>query len=340
MSPRSSRFHSRPKQLPKPRSSVWQPDDRTRQLRAWLTHRKALMTQRARLKNQVQGLLGRLLIASPFRLLWTKKGVAWLHSVELPTHERLVLKSQLRQLVIIEQEIKTLDEQLAVAARSEPQVPLLMTIPGVNYVVALGLLAALGDISRFQDGDHAAAYLGLAPLTRQSGNRCYHGHITKAGSSQTRGLLTQSAQHASRHPGPIGAFFRRLVKRKNRNVAIVAVARKLVTIAFLMLKNKEPYRYARPALMHKKFTALKLLPSKSNGSLRVPKNFTGLDEIYRAVGLPAVQSPETLPKGEVRMLAERKLKGYIREIYRPIKQAASARKTSPAKTGRPAGRPR
>jgi transposase len=121
-----------------------------------------------------------------------------------------------------------------------------MTIPGVNYVIALGLLAALGDVSRFQDGDHAAAYLGLAPSMRQSGNHCYHGHITKAGSSQTRWLLTQSAQHALRHPGPLGAFFRRLAKRKNRNVAITAVARKLVTIAFLMLKNNEPCRYARP----------------------------------------------------------------------------------------------
>lgn len=319
--------------------SVWQPDDRTRQLRVWITHRKALMTQRARLKNQVQGLLGRLLIAAPFKLLWTKKSLAWLHSVELPAHERLVLDSQLRQLVIIEQELKTLDEQLAVAARSEPQVPLLMTIPGVNYVVALGLLAALGDISRFQDGDHAAAYLGLAPLTRQSGNRCYHGHITKAGSSQTRGLLTQSAQHASRHPGPIGAFFRRLVKRKNRNVAIVAVARKLVTIAYLMLKNNEPYRYARPVLMHNKFTALKMLPSKSKGQRRVPKNLIGLDEIYRAVGLPDVRSPENLPTGEQRMLAERKLKTYVREIYRPAKKGRLEANQPPTKSGRPQGRP-
>ena len=117
---------------------------------------------------------------------------------------------------------------------------LLMTLPGVNYVVALGLLAALGDVSRFPDGDHAAAYLGLVPSTRQSGRRCYQGPITKAGRSQARWLLTESAQHVARHPGPLGAFFRRLVRRKNRNVAITAVARKLVTIAFLMRKHNEP----------------------------------------------------------------------------------------------------
>jgi hypothetical protein len=63
--------------------------------------------------------------------------------------------------------------------------------------------------------------------------------------------LTQSAQHVARHPGPLGAFFRRLAKRKNRQVAIIAVARKLVLVAYLMLKNNEPYRYARPDLMPK-----------------------------------------------------------------------------------------
>jgi hypothetical protein len=132
-----------------------------------------------------------------------------------------------------------------------------MTIPGVNYVMALGLLAALGDIDRFHDGDHAASYLGLVPSTKQSGRHCDHGPITKAGSTQVRGLLTQAAQHASRHPGPIGAFFRRLVKRKSRQVAVTAVARKLVTVAYRMLKNNEPYRYARPELMRAKFATLR-----------------------------------------------------------------------------------
>lgn len=312
---------------------VWQPDDRTRQLRSWVTHRTALMTHRARLKNQVQGLLGRLLIHSPHPLLWCKKGLAWLQAVELPAHERIVLDSQLRQLATIEQELLTLDKQLAQAARREPQVPLLMTIPGVNYVVALGLLAALGDVSRFQDGDHAAAYLGLAPSTRQSGNRCYHGHITKAGSGQTRWLLTQSAQHASRHPGPLGAFFRRLAKRKNRNVAITALARKLVTIAFLMLKNNEPYRYARPELMRKKLTKLEVLPKGTKAA--------GLDSIYRAARLPQVKTPGQLPPGEDRMLTDLELQVFVRELYQPTKRDARGKRGPTAeKPGRPTGRPK
>ena len=57
----------------------------------------------------------------------------------------------------------------------------------MNYVVALGLLSALGDVGRFRDGDHAASYLGLVPSTKQSGRNCYHGPITKAGSARSAG---------------------------------------------------------------------------------------------------------------------------------------------------------
>jgi transposase len=71
-----------------------------------------------------------------------------------------VLDSELRQLEAIERELEKVDEQLATIAQHEPRVRLLMTLPGVNYVVALALLSALGDLSRFQDGDQAAAVFG------------------------------------------------------------------------------------------------------------------------------------------------------------------------------------
>ena len=320
--------------------SVWQPDESTRQLRGWLTHRAALMTQRSRIKNQVQSLVGRLLLHPPCKVLWTKAGLKWLRSIELPPHERLVLDSDLRQLVSVERERVMLDEQLALLATQQPRVQLLMTIPGVNYVVALGILSALGDIGRFKDGSHAAAYVGLAPSTRQSGNHCYHGHITKCGSSQARGLLTQAAQHASRHAGPLGAFFRRLTKRKNRSVAITALARKLVTIAFLMLKNNEPYRYARPELMREKFTKLKLLKPSKLAKRKAGQAKPGLSEVYDAVGLPPVRSPERLPVGERSMLTNHKLAQFVQELYQPPGLSEKTSKPATEAKGRPKGRHR
>jgi hypothetical protein len=112
-------------------------------------------------------------------------------------------------------------------------------------------------------------------------------------------------------------------------VAILAVARKLVTVAFLMLKRNEPYRYARPELMRGKFAALQTRGGEASGTAAPakPKRRTrgkpGLAEVYQAVGLPAVTCPEELPAGEQRMLTERDLDEFVAELYHPA--AASAR---------------
>lgn len=324
---------------------VWNPDEQTQVLRTLITHRTGLMTQRARHKNRVQCLLGRLLIHPPCKVLWTKTGLAWLQQIELPPTERMILDSELRQLENAEKELALLDKQLLDIGGDDPRVRLLMTLPGVSHVVAIALLAALGDVSRFRDGDHAASYLGLAPITRQSGNRCYHGRITKAGNSQARWLLTQSCQHASRHPGPLGAFFRRLAKRKNRQVAIIALARKMVTIAYLMLKNNEPYRYAKPKLMAEKFAALERTTDANSAvsNDRKPgptaQARAGLGAVYAYAGLPNIASPDTLPKGELRMLEEQQLTTFVHELYEPV-STASASAVREQDTGRPSGRQR
>jgi len=138
----------------------------------------------------------------------------------------LLVDGQLRLIEQVSAELKLLDQRLAKIAYAQEQARLLMTLPGFGYPVALSVLAALGDLSRLRDGDHAASYLGLVPATYQSASHCHHGAITKTGNRQARWMLTQAAQQAIHQPGPLGVFFRRLCRRKNRNVAIVATARK------------------------------------------------------------------------------------------------------------------
>ena len=87
-------------------------------------------------------------------------GIAWLKQVDVPATERLLLDCELRQLEGVERELESLDERLLGIAVDEPRVRLLMTLPGVSHVVAIGLLAALDDVKRFRDGNHAASYLG------------------------------------------------------------------------------------------------------------------------------------------------------------------------------------
>jgi transposase len=120
------------------------------------------------------------------------------------------------------------------------------------------MLSVLGEVERFHDADHAASYLGLVPSTHQSGKRCYHGPITKQGHRHARSLLVQAAHQVADHPGPLGAFFRRVAKRRGYNVAVVATVRKLVVIAWHMLKANEPYRYAQPQTVEYKLEQLRV----------------------------------------------------------------------------------
>ena len=295
--------------------AVWEPDEKTRRLRQLTTYRAGLVGDRTRVKNRLKGLLNQRLIKQPVKHLFSVAGLKWLRELPLSGGDRLVVDGQLRLLESIDAELLALDGELQKLAYNEDQAKLLMTLPGVGHGTALCLLASLGDVGRFRDGDHAASYLGLVPSTRQSADRCYHGPITKAGSATTRWMLTQGVQHIAAHPGPLGVFFRRLCKRKNRNVAITAVARKLVTIAYLMLKNNEPYRYAVARRVHEKFTGL---GSTATGKPTRSKPGSAPRDLPAACakhGLPPVRRFDELPAGERRMLHDRGLEPAVRELH-------------------------
>ena len=237
---------------------VWIPDPATVALRHQSTERATLVADRTRIKNRIHSVLHQRLISAPHDDLFCPQSLAWLRQLDIDPLGRQALDRNLRQLGHIEEEIFDLSGTLAQQAHDDARVKLLMTLPGVDFPVAQTLLAVLGDVARFPSADKAAAYLGLVPSTRQSAAHCYHGPITKQGSGHARWMLVQGAQALAVHPGPLGVFFRKLAKKKNRNVAVVASARKLVAIAWHMLKNNEPYRYAQPATLKAKFDRLRL----------------------------------------------------------------------------------
>ena len=84
----------------------------------------------------------------------------------------------------------------------------LMSIPGVDAIVALSIVAAIGDITRFRSPDKLVCYFGLNPRVRQSGGYpASHGRITKAGPGHARGMLVEAAWAAAKTPGPLRAFY-------------------------------------------------------------------------------------------------------------------------------------
>lgn len=182
---------------------VWAPDTTTRLLRRLCSRRSGLIASRIATKNRIHSLLGGLLIQAPWQDIFGPQGRHWLDGVILPTDARDVLNVDLRLLDAVNREIELLDKQLKTLAYHDERMRLLVTLPGIDYAVAVALISALGNLSRFRDGDHAASYLGLVPSTRQSGDKCYHGPITKCGRSYTRSMLIQAAQHLAGTHGPL-----------------------------------------------------------------------------------------------------------------------------------------
>jgi transposase len=303
---------------------VWQPDEATRRLRELTGRRGALVGQRTMMRNRIHSVLAMRLIEVSRKKLFDADGLEWLKAVEIDPQGRLLIDSDLRQLEFLQKEIDMLDLELAKRGHASEQVKLLMTLPGVDVATAEALLAAWGDFTRFPDADHAAGYLGLAPSTRQSAEHCYHGPITKRGNSHARHMLVEAAQHLGKHPGPLGHFFRRLAKKKCWNVAVVAGARKLAVIGWLMLKSNEPYRYAVSRTTETKLAKLRVKatgkkrksgpPKGVKAEAKIPggsRTIKSLAVICQSEGLPA---PRGLSAGEQRTVEAAGCQSFVAEL--------------------------
>jgi transposase len=192
--------------------SVWLPDERTRSLRRQVMRRAHVVRQRTRIKNQVHAILARNLVPTPpVSDLFGKTGRHWLSRQQLPTDERASVAALLRQLDFDGGELAAVDKELATEALVDPVVARLMTIPGIDAIAGISIVAAVGDFCRFNDPDKLVAYVGLNPKVRQSGNGApVHGRISKAGRAHARGVLVEAAWSASRAPGPLRAFYERI----------------------------------------------------------------------------------------------------------------------------------
>lgn len=239
---------------------VWIADEATQALRRQVTCRNQIVRQRSRLKNIIQSILhSRLIPSCPHANLCGPKGRKWLAEQVLPEDERLAIERHLREFDRLGDDLKVVERDLARAALTDERVTRLMTMLGIDMVVALALIAAVGDIERFDAPQKLVSYLGLNPSVRQSGpGPAYHGRITKQGRGHARGMLVEAAWVAARVPGPLRAFFLRIRARRGQHIAAVATARKLAVLLWHLLSKGESYLWARPALHARKLRDLQL----------------------------------------------------------------------------------
>jgi len=145
------------------------------------------------------------------------------------------------------------------------------------------VIGAIGDVRRFPSARHLVAYLGLDPVSRQSGETpARGGRISKRGNPQARCVLVEAAWTAIRSPGPLRAFGERVRARRGANKAAVAVARKLAVLCWHLLTKEEDYAFGRPSLTAQKVRRLEL----QAGAERLPRRHGG-PRVSPAPGLPA-----------------------------------------------------
>jgi transposase len=241
--------------------TVWLPDEQTRVLRRRISARAQLVRQRTRAKNQVHATLVRNLKGKPpVSDLFGARGRRWLADQELPADEQETVAACLRQISFLDDEIGRVERALAEQVLASAEMRRLLTLPGVNFVTAAALMGAIGDIRRFPDARRLVSSLGLDPRVNQSGSEpARHGRISKQGPGETRHVLVEAAWHAARTSGPLRAFHQRVATRRGRNIATVAVARKLAVICWHMLSRGEDYAFARPSLTREKLRRLELM---------------------------------------------------------------------------------
>jgi transposase len=114
-------------------------------------------------------------------------------------------------------------------------------VPGIGPFGALLLLAEIGRIDRFATSHQLAAYAGLVPSTRSSGDKTTHGAIGGAGSPWLKWILIEIVQTLKLAPGPIGVQYQKLLRAKGKAKATVAAARKRCCYLYWMLKEGWSY---------------------------------------------------------------------------------------------------
>ena len=119
----------------------------------------------------------------------------------------------------------------------------LHTIPGIGIIGAATILAEIGDISRFKNSSALVAFAGIDPTVRQSGEfNSTHNHMSKRGSPYLRHAIFLAATTCSFHNSPLNAYYKKKRDQgKHHLTATGAVARKLTTIIYAVLRDSKPY---------------------------------------------------------------------------------------------------
>ena len=176
---------------------------------------------------------------------WSKAFLKWLkEDVTLLSSTRNSLDLLIRQVETIRLtllEATKMMRSLSQTERYKHKCDLLMTVPGIGFIVSMCILTEIYDVKRFHNEKEFAAYLGLIPTSHSSGDKVVHGEMTFRGNKQLGPMIIETAWISICKDAGLGSLYLRYKERMKPQEAIVRIARKLSNIIFAVLKNETQY---------------------------------------------------------------------------------------------------
>jgi len=237
------------------------PGEELRNRREFLRARQDFVKNRTQVRNRIHSILDKHGLRFP-GTPYSKKSIVWLKEQDLGDMDNAVVKGQLALLETLDEQIQVLEDKIAAMGMEDPQVKLLMTMPGIGYFAASMLVAEIGDINRFRSDKKISSWAGLAPRIHQSGGTTRIGRVGQ-GNKRVSGLLTQCAHNARQHDARFKRFYDRYSKRSGKGKALVAVAHEMMRIVYFMLRDNEPYRGQNVEMTTRKLKSMKYRASIS-----------------------------------------------------------------------------
>ena len=229
------------------------PSPQQRQRRRLVHYRRVLVDRRTQVKNQVRSIFSQQGLGLPKRgKAWTKAGIEQIADEARPLGAcesiddlwRGRLHAELHLLESLNDQIAQVDQKLDTLGAADPRVQLLQSVPGVGPRLAETVVAHLDDPRRFRTAGQVASYAGLVPKQFESGTIKRSCRITRRGPALLRSMLVEVAWMVYMRNDWAKQFVRRISRgvASRTNIAIVALARKLLVTLWAMLRDHTRWR--------------------------------------------------------------------------------------------------
>ena len=223
---------------------VWLPDPAVRAERERARFRLHLVKHRSSLKNRVHAILFQHGVPNGHSDLFGVSGRRLLERLALPEPWASTVQASLALIDTLDEQISGCERELRALGADHPYIPLLMTCPGIGWVLAYTIASEIGEITRFATPRKLVGYTGLCPRVDQSGERDRRGPLRKNGPSYLRWALVEAAHTACRHPAyaPVRERMReRHGQKRGSKIAAIEIGRRLTEAIWHMLTDDQPF---------------------------------------------------------------------------------------------------